>query len=212
MGKPLRDLTGQRFGFLVVVRLGEKQHKGDGAWWLCRCDCGCEKHLPGKDLVDGKIMSCRCQRRELRFLSQSRIHRMSNGNRTYRIWQAMLSRCRNPNNARAKDYSARGICVCDRWLKFENFLADMGEAPEKHSIDRINNEGNYEPDNCRWATSSQQMNNTRRNVFIEHQGLRLTPPQWERRLGLSATTIRKRLRRGLTVAEALKPLEVRDGC
>jgi hypothetical protein len=167
MGKPLRDLTKQRFGFLVALRLGEKQHKGDGAWWLCRCDCGSEKHLPGKDLVGGKIMSCGCQRTELRFLSQPRLHRRSSGNRTYRIWQAMLGRCRNPNNARAKYYSARGITVCDRWLTFENFFADMGEAPADRSIDRIDNDGNYEPGNCRWATNTQQMNNTRRSKPME---------------------------------------------
>ena len=211
MGKPLRDLTGQRFGFLVALRLGEKQRKDTGAWWLCRCDCGREKHLSGHDLVDGKIMSCGCQRRNLTFLAGPGTHGMR-GSRTYRIWQAMLTRCRNPNIPQAKNYSGRGITVCERWLTFDNFLTDMGEAPAKHSIDRIDNNGNYEPTNCRWATSDQQMNNTRSNVFIEYQGLRLTRRQWERQLGLRPATIRDRLRRGLTVTEALKPLESRDGC
>jgi len=209
MGKPLRDLAGQRFGFLVALRLGEKQRKTNGAWWLCRCDCGCEKHLSGKDLVDGKIMSCGCQQRTLTFLAGPGTHGMR-GSRTYRIWQAMLTRCRNPNVSCAKDYSGRGISVCERWHEFENFLADMGEAPKKHSIDRINNDGNYEPGNCRWATRHQQASNTRANIFIEFQGLRLTRSEWERRLGLGRTTIRSRLRNGLTIAEALKPLEARD--
>jgi hypothetical protein len=132
------------------------------------------------------------------------------GTRTYRIWQAMLTRCRNPNVLCAKHYSGRGITVCERWQKFENFLADMGEAPAKHSIDRINNDGNYELENCRWATQAQQMSNMRSNVFIEFQGLRLIRTEWERRLGLGKTTIRERLRKGWTIAEALTPLEVSD--
>ncbi len=211
MGKPLRDLTGKRFGFLIALRLGEKQSNANGAWWLCHCDCGVEKNLRGKDLVDGKIMSCGCKQKELTFLAGPGTHGMR-GSRTYRIWQAMLTRCRNPNVSCAKHYGARGITVCERWQKFENFLADMSEAPAKHSIDRIDNNGNYGPGNCRWVTHTQQMNNTRSNVFIEFQGLRLTRSEWERKLGLGRTTIRSRLRSGLTIAEALKPLEANNGC
>jgi hypothetical protein len=212
MGKPLRDLTGQRFGFLVALRLGEKQRKDTGAWWLCRCDCGSEKNLPSHDLVQGKIMSCGCQQRVLTNLAGRVTHgRSGGGDRTYRIWNAMLTRCSNPNTPAHKHYGLRGIVVCERWLRFENFLADMGEAPDGKSIDRIDNNGNYEQQNCRWATHTEQMNNTRTNVWITHSGETLTRSQWERRLGLGKTTLRGRLRKGTPLSEAMKPMEVGDG-
>lgn len=211
MGKPLRDLTGQRFGYLVVLRLGKKLRPSNGAWWLCRCDCGVEKHLPSHDLVQGKINSCGCKQQALADIHR-KTHGKSKNNRTYRIWQAMLNRCRNPNGPSYDHYGGRGIAVCDRWTDFDAFLADMGEAPVTHSIERINNDGDYEPSNCRWATRSEQANNTRTNVFIEWKGQRLTRSQWEQRLGMGKTTLRSRLRKGLSLDEAMKPLENSNGC
>ena len=212
MGKPLRDLAGQRFGFLVALHLGEKQRPMNGAWWLCRCDCGNEKHLPSRDLVQGKIMSCGCQHERLKNLAGRVTHGKSKGQRTYRIWSAMLNRCRNPGTASWKHYGGRGIEVCARWSAFENFLADMGEAPADRSIDRINNDGNYEPTNCRWATHTEQANNARHNVWITYRGETLTRSQWERRLGLGKTTLRGRLlRRGLSLAEAMRPAWLDEG-
>jgi hypothetical protein len=163
MGKPLRDLTDQRFGFLTVLRLGQKLRSMNGAWWLCLCDCGTEKNLPSRDLVAGKIRSCGCQHEALKNVGRV-THGMSKRNRTYRIWAAMLTRCRNPKTANWGNYGGRGISVCDRWFAFENFLADMGYAPDDRSIDRVNNDGDYEPSNCRWATRSEQARNTRRTV------------------------------------------------
>jgi hypothetical protein len=213
MGKPLRDLAGQRFGFLLALHLAEKpvEAGGNGAWWLCRCDCGREKGLRSRDLVDGKVRSCGCQHQAL-IMDKLRTHGMSKNNRTYRIWQAMLTRCRNPNSPAFSYYGARGITVCGRWAVFANFLADMGEAPSRLSIERIDNNGNYEPSNCRWATHREQVNNTRTNIFIEWRGERLTRSQWERRLGMRPTTLRSRLRRGLSLEEAMKPLEMCHGC
>lgn len=212
MGKPLRDLTGQRFGFLVALVLGDKQtNGGTGAWWLCRCDCGQKKNLRSHDLVSGKIMSCGCQQQVLTD-AQRTTHGMSKNNRTYRIWAAMLTRCRNPNQRAFRHYGGRGITVCERWSKFENFLTDMGEAPAGHSIERTDNDGDYDPGNCRWATSSEQANNTRVNIFIEWNGERLTRSQWEKRLGMAPTTLRGRLRSGWPLAKAMQPLGGKDGC
>jgi hypothetical protein len=122
--------------------------------------------------------------------------------RTYSLWEAMLSRTRYGRS----DYAGRGIAVCDSWLKFENFYADMGEAPEGLSLDRIDNNGNYELPNCRWATRSQQNNNKRNNVIIEWNGKRQTRAQWERELGMRPTTLRTRLRNGWPMERAMQPL------
>jgi hypothetical protein len=200
MGKPLNDLTGSRYGALVALRLGEKQRKTNGAWWLCACDCGATKNLPSSDLVGGKISSCGCQHSQRIGLAGTK-HGMSKV-RTYRIWQAMRNRC----NRLHQDYSARGITYDKRWDSFENFLADMGDAAEGMSIDRIDVNGNYEKSNCRWATREQQANNTRANVFIDWNGKRQTRSQWERELGMRPTTLRSRLRAGWPMDRAMKPL------
>ena len=120
----------------------------------------------------------------------------------------MKSRCRNQNVPNYSSYGGRGIKVCSAWESFDSFLADMGECPEGMSIDRINVNGDYTPENCRWATRAEQANNTRANVFIEYQGKKMTRAQWERELGLGATTLRGRLRSGVPLEKALQPLEV----
>lgn len=119
-------------------------------------------------------------------------------------WCAMRSRCRDSDSQSYDNYGGRGIAVCERWLKFENFLADMGPRPTpKHSIDRINNDGNYEPANCRWATKYQQDNNRRTNRMLEYAGLCLTISEWSRRVNISWSAIDTRLERGWSVEEAL---------
>lgn len=122
---------------------------------------------------------------------------------TYRLWQAMLARIRYGR----VDYSGRGITVCDEWLKFENFYADMGEVPEGMSLDRIDNNGNYEPSNCRWATRLEQNNNKRNNVVITWNGKTQTRSQWEKELGMKPTTLRNRLRNGWPLEKAIQPMK-----
>jgi hypothetical protein len=115
--------------------------------------------------------------------------------RTYRIWKAMKSRCKNPNVENYKNYGGRGVTVCNRWaLSFEDFLSDMGHAPEGMSIDRKNGFGNYERENCKWSTRKEQANNKRDNTFIEHDGLRLTVAQWSDRTGISQGAILFRIK------------------
>jgi hypothetical protein len=204
MGKPLRDLTGQAFGFLVAVELGPKLKATSGAWWLCECECGNTKSIRSSDLTGGKVRSCGCKHQALKGASLTRHG--GRGTRTYRIWCAMKTRCSNPNAASYSRYGGRGIAVSPEWERFEAFLADMGECPDGMSIDRIDNNGGYSAGNCRWATKVQQANNTSTNIVIEHDGKRMTRSEWERSLGLGATTVRSRLRRGLSLENALQPL------
>ena len=122
----------------------------------------------------------------------------------YIVWSAMHDRCRNPNNKRFARYGGRGISVCERWWEFPLFLEDMGLRPQGHSIERINNDGNYEPENCRWATRVEQAANQAHSRLITAFGRTLTVSAWGRELGIERTTIRDRLKRGLSPEEALR--------
>lgn len=122
----------------------------------------------------------------------------------YNTWIGMIHRCHRPTSPSYPLYGARGIRVCERWHSTENFFQDMGPRPSKnHSLDRINNDGNYEPGNCRWATAKEQANNTRHNVHLELSGVKQTIGEWAKKLGMDSRTIRERLNRGWSVERAL---------
>ena len=122
-----------------------------------------------------------------------------------KLWIQMKQRCLNPNDRSYRNYGARGIRVCDRWMKFENFFADMGHKPKGKSLDRIDNDGSYSPRNCRWASRSEQGNNTRTNVNLEINGRRLTQRQAAKKFGLSDGCISKRRKKGFTGLELVQP-------
>jgi hypothetical protein len=122
---------------------------------------------------------------------------------TYHSWAKMLERCRQPNRDGAAYYQAKGITACDRWLKFENFLADMGERPEGMTLDRIDNSKGYEPSNCRWATHADQIRNRSFTVWLEHDGRRMCMKDWSKEIGLKYHTLKSRLRKGWSVEKAL---------
>ncbi len=157
----LINLTGKVFGYLRVIC--RRTCGGRRVRWLCVCRCGKLVDVAGDSLHVGDTRSCGCYHR--RRASESNItHGHSTRSVMYSTWCNMKTRCTNINSEDYPNYGGRGIMVCDRWSAFENFLEDMGERPPGRSIDRIDNDGNYEPTNCRWATPTQQRHNRRDSV------------------------------------------------
>lgn len=166
------DVTGQRYGKLIAV----SRQQGKKTPWLWDCDCGNSAVIPLDRVKRGGTLSCGCLRAET-----TRARSMTHGHRTGRktsptlkSYQHAKSRCTNPNDPKWGMYGGRGIAMCDRWVvSFSNFLADMGEAPEGMTIDRIDNDLGYNPDNCRWASMADQAKNKQQTVWVEYQGDRM---------------------------------------
>ena len=136
-------------------------------------------------------------------------HGMSN-TREYHSWEKMKERCMNPRNIRYPRWGGRGIEVCDRWMRFENFIADMGECPEGYQLDRIDNDGNYEPENCRWASREEQMNNRSCCIYVEYEGRKQTIAQWARERGFKFQTLLQRIKhKGELPPYAFRPVHTK---
>jgi hypothetical protein len=195
-----KDRAGIRFGRLTVLGFAG-QANGGNSLWFCRCDCGNLTRVQGNSLSNNTTRSCGCLNIESATThGHTKKYKMS---REYITWNAMLSRVRNENNPNFYNYGGRGISVCERWLKFENFFADMGNKPKGTSIDRINNDGNYEPSNCRWATNAVQANNKRSNRYLTHIGKTQTIAQWEQEFNLNTSTISHRISNGWQIEQIL---------
>lgn len=197
------DLTGQRFGRLVVVALSG-QDKHGGTKWLCKCDCGSETVVLGGNLRRNHTTSCGCVHKET-----ISTHGESKS-RLYTIWTLMKRRCYFPSDSRYHRYGGRCIAVCEEWRdSFENFRdwATKNGYRDDLTIDRIDNNGNYCPGNCRWATRKEQQSNIGTNHLITHNGETLTVSQWAERIGVQPTTLFTRLRRHWSIERALNRKE-----
>ena len=201
------DLVGKRFGYLSVLDFSHT-YKGH-SYWLCICECGGHTIVRGSHLKSGNVTSCGCRK--------GHITHGESGTRLYAIWNSMRKRCRDPKNREYHRYGGRGITVCAEWLcDFQSFYdwaiangynetAPRGQC----TLDRIDNDGNYEPSNCRWATAKEQANNTRRTRFIELDGERHSVTEWSRRLGINQSTISMRINKYGWSAEKALRTEVR---
>lgn len=187
----LSNLIKQRFGRLIV--LSRQGSIGKKVSWLCLCDCGNKKLVTSYRLQSGQTKSCGCLQRELA-RSRHTTHGMTN-TKIYEVWKHMHSRCRDKTDKSYKDYGNRGIKVCKRWFKFENFYRDMGDLPRGLTIERIDNDRGYFPDNCKWATPKEQANNKRTNILIEYQGQHLTLSQWADKIHVKYPALWDRIRK-----------------
>lgn len=181
------DLIGKKYGRLEVISQGETKCKPNGAkviYWTCRCECGTQKDVMGEPLRDGRVKSCGCLRDET--IGRLNFSHGKAKSKEYKSWLHIKYRCLNPNAAKYSDYGGRGITVCERWINsFENFYSDMGNAPsKKHTIDRIDVNGNYEPKNCRWADPTTQSNNHRNTVRLDFHGEQLTMSEIARKINM----------------------------
>lgn len=193
----LNDLSGKRFGHLVVIKRVEE--KGYPVFWLCKCDCGNTKAIAGKHLLDGSTSSCGCMH-----------YKYGHGKtetRLYHIWRTMKARCFDKNSCKYSRYGGRGITMSEEWknsfMAFHDWAVSNGYN-EELSIDRMDNNKGYFPDNCRWATAEEQANNTSTNVIINHKGATGTLSQMARNYGLKPSVVSKRIKRGWSVQRALE--------
>ncbi len=196
MSKPL-DLAGQRFGRLTAIR--DVGRSGRKVLWECRCDCGAIRSVTSARLRSGGTKGCGCVNRGNARHGAAGLVKTSE----YRSWLAARRRCMNPTDKDYPRYGGRGITFCERWNRFEDFLADMGTRPPGTSIDRIDNAGNYEPGNCRWATTIEQARNKRGLALITHGGETLCLSEWAERLGLPLPRLAKRRENGWPDHEVL---------
>lgn len=173
--------------------------------WLCRCDCGTERAVHAASLLSGKSISCGCWQRDFLALEKPKHGHNRRGNQslTYKSWRNMLRRCNDPKHGSYHNYGGRGIKVCEEWRSFEVFLSDMGERPEGKTLDRIDGNKGYSKENCRWMDMREQANNRANNHLLTHNGETHTIAEWARILGVADGTIRARVHRGFSDADAL---------
>lgn len=193
-----KDLTGQVFGRLTVTGIVVESRGSKNLRWHADCECGGSTTVTTCSLSSGKTRSCGCLHADtMTQVKTTHGHTRGGPSPTYSVWASMLKRCRNPKALNYERYGARGIRVCDRWLDFGCFLIDMGERPSsKHQIDRIDNSGNYEPENCHWVLPVVNYNNRRSARIIDTPNGRMSLREAGDFSGIPAATIRNRVEAG----------------
>lgn len=208
MGRPYVDITGQRFGrYTVLYFSGRSSGRSRAIKWLCRCDCGIEKEVVGSKLKNGTTVSCGCHR-----IEKATRHGQCK-QPEYMAYSHMKARCLNRNNTAWKHYGGRGISVCQRWLdSFEDFLADMGVRPSpSHTFGRIDNDGNYCPENCRWETMAEQNLNKRTSRLLTLGNETKTLAEWCSENGADYKRVEGRLRLGWDLLSAILTPRLKKG-
>ena len=198
-----QNVIGEKYGRMLVIKEldGIRYGKKIDRVVLCKCDCSNEKVVRLGNLRSGNVQSCGCITIENR--KSERTHGMT-GTKEYKAWQSIHQRCFNENDCNYKYYGARGIGVCERWMSSVNFLEDMGRCPSKtHSIERRDNDENYCPENCKWATKKEQANNRRNTRSLEFKGVTMSVSEWAGFLELKVSTLFSRLDKGWSTHKAL---------
>lgn len=210
--KKFRNLTGLKFGRLLVLSLAGKQIQKNGLnvfYWDVECDCGSVSKVRSQSLSGGFTASCGCLQREVALSYEGEKTHGLTGSKEYQTWSNMIQRCTNPKHSGFKNYGGRGIRVCERWKRFENFFIDMGPKPKpENQIGRRNNNLGYQPDNCVWENRNQQMRNMRRNRLVTFEGVTLCCAEWDEKMKFRPGTVSCRLHRGWSIGRALTALVV----
>ena len=203
MGKIDLSIIGKKFNRLLVVEY-VKLDKNNRAIFKCQCDCGNIKNIIGSLVKSGKTKSCGCLHKEK--VTTHGMYKTS----TYQVWVDMKDRCYNYNNCSYNDYGGRGIFVCDSWLNsFENFYNDMGDKPKGRSLNRVNNDGWYSPDNCKWSTPKEQNRNMRSNIWITYDNETKCLSDWADFFNINRSTFKRKFNKGWSIEKIIKTSPIR---
>lgn len=212
IGHDAKDITGSKFGQLIV--LGPIGRKKGGIVWLCCCECGKEARISGELLRSGRTKSCGCLQKSVAS-KRLKTHGMSH-TKLFVVWGSIIKRCENQASRSFPDYGGRGIKICDEWrydfLAFHNYVVQLPNYGENgYTLDRIDNNGNYEPGNLRWSTQKEQCRNTRKNILLTHDGKTQCVAAWAEELGVSVNVLHHRLYAGWSTEETLSaPVRTHD--
>ena len=212
----LVSLVGEKYGNLIVIDRHKCNDKFNKPQWLCKCDCGNTTIVKGANLKSGNTKSCGCLKIQASINNGKKIKHGIRNSRIYEIWHNMKARCLNPNNKDFINYGGRGIIVCNEWKNDVKAFYDWAMAngyADDLTIDRIDNTGNYSPDNCRWVSAECQNRNKRNVVLLEYNGITKNLSEWSKETGIGITVLSNRLKRGWSIEDALtiKPKIGRNG-
>jgi len=203
--RKLKNISGKKFNRLTVIKI-VKRNKSGNVMWLCKCDCGNTKVINGSYLRSGHTKSCGCLQKEI-ISKINNTHNMT-GSGEYKSWTEMKQRCFNKKNCHYKWYGKRNITVCDRWKNsFINFYKDMGERPREKTLDRIDNNGDYKPNNCQWSTQTEQCRNRRDNRLFVFRGKEVCMTEIAEILNVNPKSLYSRIYRSDNLEKTIKDLE-----